>query len=191
MKDNNQQINPKLWVELYGDMLYNYAFVRVNSDKTAEDLVQDTFIAGLQGIERFRGDSHEKTWLFAILKRKIIDYYRKASRKYEINENKWDSPFKSSGFFEGHWNTDKAPQEWNFTANGPLHQGEFQEVMAYCLSLLPDKWKSIFMMKVMEEMKTEEVCKEAKCTSSNLWVIIHRAKLKLRACIETNWMNES
>ena len=190
MSNTTPNIDPNQWINNYGNLLFNYASSRVRTPEIAEDIVQDTFISALKSMKNFRGDSSEKTWLFAILKRKIIDYYRKSSTNKEINESRYDSPFQQSGFFEGHWNTERAPSEWNFTAEGNLHQSEFQEIMEYCLSLLPDKWKAIFVMKVMEEMESDEVCKEMECSSSNLWVIIHRARLKLRECIEVNWINE-
>jgi len=190
MSDLKSNIDPNLWIANYGDLLFNYASSRVRTPEIAEDIIQDTFISALKSMKNFRGDSTEKTWLFAILKRKIIDHYRKSSNKNEINESRFDSPFQQSGFFEGHWNTERAPSEWSFTAEGSLHQAEFQEIMEYCLSLLPDKYKAIFVMKVMEEIDSDEVCKEIGCSSSNLWVILHRARLKLRECIETNWMNE-
>lgn len=190
MSENKPHIDPNLWIANYGDLLFNYASSRVRTAEIAEDIVQETFISALRTMKNFRGESTEKTWLFAILKRKIIDHYRKSSTTKEINESRFDSPFQQSGFFEGHWNTDKAPSEWSFTAEGNLHQAEFQEIMEYCLSFLPDKWKAIFVMKVMEELDSAEICKEMECSSSNLWVILHRARLKLRECIETNWMND-
>ncbi len=189
MENNKQNINPATWVENYGDALYNYAAFRVNDTMTAQDLVQDTFVSAIKAAENFRGDSSEKTWLFSILKRKIIDFYRKSSTKNEINESQYELPFKTSGFFEGHWNTSRAPAEWRFTSDGRLNQTEFQAVMEYCLSLLPDKWKAVFVMRVVEEMESDEVCKEMNCSSSNLWVILHRARLKLRECIENEWIN--
>ncbi len=190
MTHNNLSIDPNQWIANYGDILYNYAHSRLSSSEIAEDVVQDTFVSALGAKDNFRGDSSEKTWLFAILKRKIIDYYRKSSTKNEFSESQFNTPFKNSGFFEGHWNSNRGPAEWSFTADGSLRQSEFQDIMELCLSFLPDKWKSIFVLKVMEEIETDKVCKEIGCTSSNLWVILHRARLQLRECIEKNWINE-
>ncbi|OIP00336.1 MAG: hypothetical protein AUJ98_08325 [Bacteroidetes bacterium CG2_30_33_31] len=191
MEPIDSNINPKEWLSKYGDQMFNYAKSRLSSFETAEDMVQETFISALKGFANFRGESSEKTWLFSILKRKIIDYYRKSSTKNEINESKFELPFENEGFFEGHWIKDRAPADWTFTADGNLHQAEFQQVMEYCLSILPERWKSIFIMKMMEDVDTDEICKDMNCSSSNLWVILHRARLKLRECIEKNWIDEN
>ena len=183
-------INPNLWISNYGDILYNYAYSRLSSAALAEDMLQDTFVSALKAMDKFRGDSSEKTWLFSILKRKIIDYYRKSSTKNELNESSFNSPFKENGFFEGHWNNDRGPSDWGAATDGKIRHDEFQTIMEMCLSLLPDKWKSVFVLKVMEEIESDKVCKEVGCSSSNLWVILHRARLQLRECIENNWINE-
>ncbi len=190
MSNSENSINPNLWLANYGDILYNYAYSRLSSSTVAEDMLQDTFVSALKSMENFRGDSSEKTWLFSILKRKIIDYYRKSSTKNERPESSFSSPFKDSGFMEGHWNSNRRPTDWGSKTDGAVQQSEFQEIMEFCLSGLPEKWKSVFVLKVMEEIESDKVCKEIGCTSSNLWVILHRAKLQLRECIEKNWINE-
>ncbi len=184
------KINPNLWIADYGDFLYNYAYSRLSSAELSEDLVQDTFVSALKSKESFRGESSEKTWLFSILKRKIIDYYRKASTKNEITESKYSSPFREDGLYKDHWKNDRGPSSWDTNTDSIIQQKEFQEIMENCLSVLPDKWKSVFILKVMEDIKSDKVCKEVGCTSSNLWVILHRARLQLRECIEINWINE-
>ncbi|MCK5845832.1 MAG: sigma-70 family RNA polymerase sigma factor [Bacteroidales bacterium] len=190
MTSNKQLINPNLWISNYGDMLYNYAYSRLSSSVLAEDLLQDTFVSALKTKDNFRGDSSEKTWLFSILKRKIIDYYRKSSTKNEISESNFNNPFNKDGFFEGHWNKNQAPSSWGSHTDEYLRQSEFQAILEMCLSLLPEKHKSVFILKVMEDIETDKVCKDLGCTSSNIWVILHRAKLQLRECIEKNWINE-
>ncbi len=185
-KTNN--LNPEKWVDNHGDYLYNYAWVRTGSKETAEDLVQETLIAAWKGKTGFRGESTEQTWLTAILKRKIIDHYRKKSSARESSFTSFSKPFQGEEGMEGHWITDRAPQEWNKSADAPLNQAEFEKIMEFCLSLLPDKWKSVFVLKVMEELETDNICKEIGCTASNLWVILHRARLKLRECIEKKWL---
>ena len=183
-------IDPNLWIANYGDMLYNYAYSRLSSADNAQDMVQDTFVSALKAMENFRGESTEKTWLFSILKRKIIDYYRKSSTKNEIPESNFNNPFQENGFMEGHWIIDRAPTLWHSTTDAPLQQDEFQSILEMCMALLPDKWKAVFVLKVMEEVESNKICKEVGCTSSNLWVILHRARLQIRECIEKNWINE-
>lgn len=181
-------LNPKLWVQNYGDYLYNYANFRVSSKEVSEDLIQETFISALKAKDSFRGDSTELTWLLAILKRKVIDHYRKLSAQKERTLSEYTSPFKDEGVFEGHWLNDRLPKDWSSEADSSLNQEEFQGILEYCLSLLPPKWKSVFVLKFMEELSSEEVCKETGCSASNFWVIMHRARLKLRECVENKWL---
>jgi len=180
--------NPSEWVNKYGDYLYIYAYSRVQSKELSEDLVQETFLSALKGLSSFRGDSTVQTWLTSILRRKIIDHYRKMSTKKETVASKFASPFQYEDDNEGHWILERTPNDWQTNTADPLRQDEFQKILELCLSLLPDKWKSVFMLKVLEEMRSDEVCKEIGCTASNLWVIIHRAKLQLRECIEIKWL---
>lgn len=192
MTDENQyktsKANPNNWVNLHGDYLYNYAYSRVQLKETAEDLVQETFISGLKSIKSFRGDSSELTWLVAILKRKVIDHYRKLSRKKETIASQFSTPFQDNGDFEGQWILERTPKDWQIKHEDPMRQSEFIFILEMCIAALPEKWRSVFVLKVMEEIKSEEVCKEIGCSSSNLWVIIHRARLQLRECLEIRWL---
>lgn len=192
MTDENQyktsKANPNNWVNLHGDYLYNYAYSRVQSKETAEDLVQETFISGLKSIKSFRGESSELTWLVAILKRKVIDHYRKLSRKKETVASQFSTPFQDNGDFEGQWILERTPKDWQIKHEDPMRHSEFIFILEMCIAALPEKWRSVFVLKVMEEIKSEEVCKEIGCSSSNLWVIIHRARLQLRECIEIRWL---
>ena len=187
-KSKNKQVHPSKWVNEYGDYLYLFAYSRVNSKEIAEDLVQETFLSALKGLNSFRGDSTELTWLTSILRRKVIDHYRKASTKKETPASQFDSPFQSDSDYDGHWILERAPKDWQTKTEDPMQLEEFQKIMDICLSLLPNKWKSVFVLKVMEEMQSDEVCKELECSSSNLWVMLHRARLQLRECIENKWL---
>ena len=188
--NSSVDINPADWVHQHGDYLYNYAYSRVQSKENAEDLVQETFISAIKAIKSFRGDSSEITWLIAILKRKVIDFYRKAGRNQETSFSQFGKPFHAGGDSQGEWIMDRAPKNWDIKHSDPMRQSEFRFIMEMCLAGLPDKWKSVFVLKVMEEIKSDDVCKEVGCTPSNLWVILHRARLKLRECIENRWLNE-
>ena len=184
----NRKLDPHLWVRNHGDYLYNFAYFRVQSKEVSEDLVQETFISALKAKDSFRGDSSELTWLLAILKRKVIDHYRKASTSKEKSESEYALPFKEEGLFEGHWLNDRMPKDWTSRTDDELNQEEFRSILELCLSSLPDKWKSVFVLKFIEELSSDEVCKETGCSPSNFWVIMHRARLKLRECIEDKWL---
>ncbi|HDO26802.1 MAG TPA: sigma-70 family RNA polymerase sigma factor [Bacteroidetes bacterium] len=179
---------PEKWVEDHGDYLYNFAYSRVMSKSLAEDLVQDTFVAALKAMPSFQGKSSEITWLISILKRKVVDHYRKSSTTKEISSSEFAKPFNEEGSMQGHWIMERAPKEWPHELDDPIHRKEFRQILELCLSSLPDNWKAVFVMKVMDEINSDEICKEFGCTPSNLWVMLHRARLKLRECIEMKWI---
>lgn len=183
-------MDPAVWVDEHGDYLYNYAWSRVQSKQLAEDLVQDTFVSALGARESFRGESTVRTWLLAILRRKVVDHYRKKSTQNEKTTTGFESPFEDESGTKGHWIMERAPQDWQLGTRYPMRDGEFQAMLEWCLSRLPEKWRSVFVLKVMEEVESAEICKEIGCTTSNFWVILHRARLQLRECIEKQWVNE-
>ncbi len=187
-KNTANALDPMLWVDLYGDFLFNYAWIRVGSKEMAEDLVQDTFVAAWQAKDSFRGDSTELTWLTSILKRKVIDHYRKKSTHKEISASQFTQPFQDEDGMQEHWIMERAPKDWGKEFQYPLREEEFQNMIELCLSKLPEKWRSVFVLKVMEEIDSDEVCKELGCSASNLWVILHRTRIKLRECIENKWI---
>jgi len=189
MNNSTSKLDPEKWVSNHSDYLYNYALYKVSNQEIAEDLVQETFIAGLKGAHSFQGNSAERTWLVSILKRKVIDHYRRENVRKNTTSLDSQSPFKTEGAFKNHWQDDRAPGKWNLDNSNNLETEEFRKILAYCLSLLPEKWRSAFHLKMMEECSGEDICKELDISSSNLWVIIHRAKLKLRECIEKNWID--
>lgn len=180
-------LNPDTWIDAYGNYLYNFAIMRVYNSEVAEDLVQDTFYSAVKAKESFLGNSSEKTWLTSILKRKIIDYYRKNSRNKE--DNILDNPdhFQKEGILKGHWEDNSLPEDWQYPENQILENTEFYKVVKKCLSKIPSKIAATFTLKEFEDYSTEEICKELNITPSNLWVMIHRTKVQLRDCIEKSW----
>jgi RNA polymerase sigma-70 factor (TIGR02943 family) len=180
--------DPQQWVARYADHLYSYALVRLDDEEQARDLVQETFLAALEGLNQFKGNSTEQTWLTAILKYKVIDVYRKKNSGLQA-EPLGRGP--EAEFFEsenGHWKTAYAPQAFGIEQADPLAQKELAAILTNCLQKLPALWYSIFAMKHMDEAKTEIICTALKVSSANFWVIIHRAKLHLRACIQKEWI---
>lgn len=181
-------INTDLWVDNYADYLYNYTITRVNDDDIAKDLVQETFFAGLRSAKNFEGKATERTWLVSILKRKIVDYYRK------INSNKGKAEvrmnFYEDGENEGNWIEERVPQSWNNETESAIENEELKNQLDNCIELLPSKYRLVFTMKTIQEFETEEICKELEITASNLWVMIHRARTQLRKCMEDNWFKK-
>ena len=182
-----KNINAEKWLEEHGDYLFRYAIVRVNDTALAEDLVQDTFLSALKAYDRFDHRSSERTWFVSILKNKIIDHYRKASRK-EVKFD-FDAETDPSQDFEqnGFWKLDRAPSEWHEDPEQALEQKDFLRILRKCLELLPSRLAHIFILRQMDGMESKEICKELEITPSNLWVMLHRARSQLRRCLDKNW----
>jgi RNA polymerase sigma-70 factor (ECF subfamily) len=181
-------LNPNKWVNLYADYLFNYAINRVDDHDLAKDLVQETFFSGLKGQSNFRGQASERTWLISILKRKIIDYYRKinsAKGKKEIRVN-----FYANGENKGSWIEERVPVSWGNSADKNLENQELKVALDNCINNLPEKYRMIFLLKTIQNYETDEICNELEITASNLWVIMHRARQQLRRCLEDNWFNK-
>lgn len=186
-KSNNEIIGELF--EKHADYLFSFAITRVNDIHMAEDLVQETFISALKNYGTFQQKSKASTWLTAILKNKIIDHYRKKVREYQ--KESLDELSASRDFFDekGSWKKEEKPQSWNLSTDRGMEQEEFYAILQKCLQKLNDLQRMAFVMKHMEDVDTREICKELKLTASNYWVIIHRAKLQLRKCMETQWIN--
>ena len=186
----NSDINPSAWLDIYGDYLYSYALSRVSPPDNAQDLVQETLLAAYRTHQKFTGKSTVKTWLTTILRSKIVDFYRSKGHKIVVSWEDFKSPFRTEDPMKGHWIENKPRNDWNVDAISQIESQEFVQVLSKCLDHLPENWRSVVILKLLEDHKSEDVCKELDISSSNLWVIVHRAKLKLRDCLEKNWFNE-
>lgn len=178
-------LDPNKWVVQYADYLYNYAITRVNGQELAKDLVQETFYSGIKGKENYRGDAAELTWLVSILKRKIIDHYRKINSAKGQKEVRMS--FYEEGKKKGDWIEERVPQSWGNVAAKEIENDELKNALNACIDNLPEKYRIVFLLKTVQQYETEEICNELDITPSNLWVIIHRARLQLRNCMENNW----
>lgn len=184
------QSNPHNWVMLYADYLFAYAQTRLNNEELAKDLVQETFLAALEKLAQFKGNSSERTWLTAILKNKVVDVYRKNSSGISKKNTVKEAQEEQQDFFnpeDGHWNEAYYPQEFGAEQDSILTK-EFNQILQKCMQKLPPLWLSVFTMKLMDDEPTELICAELKVSAANFWVIIHRTKLNLRACLSKNWI---
>lgn len=175
------------WLDLYGDNLYQYALARVRDAQLAEDLVQDTLIAALKAQERFEQRSKVKTWLIGILKHKIIDHLRKATRETTVDdvETLYDDLRAESFTEHGHWKIDIA--SWS-DPDRSYEQERFWEVLNSCLDELPEKMRTVFFLRELEGMSAEDICKALPVSSTNnVWVMLSRLRFKLRQCLELRW----
>ena len=187
----DSKITIENWVNEYSEALFSWAFYKTSSRETAEDLVQDTFLAAYKKIDSFKGKSQPKTWLFSILNNKIIDYYRLSAkttnRTISISEDKGHEI--TNGFFD-------ETENWKSTAINPLwnqdeellDNPEFNEVMQHCMDDLPENWRYAVTSKYIADKKADEICQVLNITVSNYWQIVHRAKLVLKKCLELKWV---
>jgi RNA polymerase sigma-70 factor (ECF subfamily) len=184
MSASTNYIDPHKWVDKYSDYLFNYTIVRVNDREVAHDLISETFLAGLKSMKNFKGEATERTWLISILKRKIIDYYRKINSRKGRAEIKINYSDESN---EGDWLEEMAPDRFDKTAEDNMENEELGLAILNCMENLTEKQARIFKMKTIEGFETEAICNEFNITPSNLWVIIHRARTTLAGCLEKNW----
>ena len=172
-------------VEALRPQLLRYAHSQLRNDAWAEDAVSETLLVALGKPQSFAGKSQLKTWLVGILKHKVIDQLRRHSRECTILSNDDETDIDELLFAaDGHWR--EAPQEWG-NPEQCLGQRQFFEVLEQCMEHLPPTQGRVFMMREWLELGTDEICKELAITSTNLWVLLHRARLRLRDCLQLGW----
>lgn len=170
------------WLEAHGDALYRYAATRLRTSADAEDAVQDTLLAALGAARNFRGDSEERTWLIGILKHKVVDRLRAVQRRPELEDIDDCADLFTKG---GRWR--KPPAALAYCERDLLESEDFWAQFQRCREALPPRQSLVFELQVLDEGEPEEACKLLGISTTNLWVLLHRARLKLRACLETNW----
>lgn len=174
------------WVDEHGDYLFRYALPRVRDRHVAEELVQETYLAALKAVESFRGDSNPRTWLVGLLRRKIADHYRKRSREGKVESIDTTDPMIDAWFDDkGSWI--KRPSRCEMDPAELLQRADFWVVLENCVQALPERQAAAFTLRMMDARESEEVCKVLSITTTNLWVALHRARARLRACLEANW----
>lgn len=182
-----QPVGPDEWVDRYGDTLYRFALVRLGSAYEAEDAVQETFLAAIAGQEQFKGAGSQRSWLITILRRKVIDAMRARSkrRSEEVTESDYDS---TAAFFDeqGSWRAGSLPV---VPPDNALQTQELWHLVRHCLRQLAPQQADVFVLCVIEEMTVEQVCQELDISPSNLWVRLHRARLKLAKCVAAKWFH--
>ena len=182
-------------IETHRSYLLRYASLQLRDAGAAEDAVQDTLIAALEGWDRFAGNSSVKTWLTGILKHKIIDHVRRQSREQPLiagdshSDDSSESDIADALFLEdGHWR--QPPSNWG-DPDKVLENKAFMAVFEACAKNIPQKNARAFMMREVMELDTADICKELEVSTTNCWVILHRARLALRECLETRWFGKS
>jgi RNA polymerase sigma-70 factor (ECF subfamily) len=166
--------------------LLRFARLQLRSEAAAEDAVQDALLAALANADGFAGEASLKTWVFSILRNKIVDEVRRRVRNQEVqlDESGEDGDFDEQFDATGHWA--ELPASWGDPA-ASLEQRRFWTVFQLCLDRVPEKPARVFMMREFLGLETEEICKELQIGASNCWVLLHRARTHLRLCLTERW----
>lgn len=186
----DQLHNPAFLQDLRQQMI-KFAFLQLSSLPQAEDVVQEALTSAFQHLDSFKGRAAFKTWVFAILKNKIIDVIRQKSRlvamtelfKDEESELSIDALFDASG----HWHKYEAPQAWQ-SPEEMMEQADFWIIFEACLNHLPAKYAQVFMMREVIELSSNEICSKLELSISNFNVLMYRIRTRLRECLENKWL---
>ncbi len=174
------------------DALYRFALLSLRNPNDAEDVVQATLLAAVQARDAFRGGCTPRTWLVGILKRKIIDAYRARQQDEAVPEAAGDEATESDdadwldALFarNGAWVV--RPQSWD-DPDQSLQRQEFFQVLELCLKAVPGVAGRAFLLREVMDLEPDEICKDLRISKSNYWVLMHRARLRLRGCLDKNW----
>ena len=186
----NDKTNAGQWIEQYGDHLYRYALLRIRSVEDAEDLVQETLLAGFRARKQFAGRSAVRSWLTAILKRKIVDWHRAKGRRESALDPRPAEDLLDQLFDErGKWR--ESPGSWGTEPESVVQRKEFWQVLRRCLARLPVRMSHVFTLHEIEERSNQEVREALRISASNLWVLLHRARLGLSRCLDVHWFGRT
>ncbi|MCI0606072.1 sigma-70 family RNA polymerase sigma factor [bacterium] len=192
MPEKTALSDPTAWVDQHGETMFRYALFRLRDRALAEEVVQETFLAALQSKARFEGQSSERTWLIGILKHKIMDHFRKQRREVPLETSgiiptEQEEMFRTTGEWIGHWTEQAGPKDWGTDPIRSIEKKEFWEALERCLAMLPPRLAQVFILREMDEMSSDEICRALAISESNLWVMLHRARLQLRRALELSY----
>ncbi|MGD8711490.1 MAG: sigma-70 family RNA polymerase sigma factor [Thiohalophilus sp.] len=186
-KDIPSRVPAEQWLEEHGTALYRYALVRLRDPDKAEEAVQETLLAALQAYANYTGQSALRTWLIGILKHKILDQFRREAREESLidpDEPLPDEPFNR----RDHWSP--RLRSWG-DPESALQDSQFWRILQECLDRLPARLARLFVMRELLEDETENICQELTISPTNLWTMLYRARMRLRQCLDQNWVGES
>jgi len=183
-------VNADALISLRADML-RFARLQLRNSETAEDMVQEATEAALRHAESFAGNSTLKTWVFAILRNRIIDHLRRAERSVSISslvadDEDWQDRLETLFNERGQWHDGQQPKPWP-NPEESLQSRQFWAVFEACLEHLPANAARVFMMREFLDFESDEICQQLGISVGNCHVILHRARLKLRSCLENHW----
>jgi len=175
------------WLDDHGTALYRYALLRLRDPDKAEEAVQETLLAALQAWARYSGNASVRTWLIGILKHKILDQFRREAREQGLPDPEQtvaedgESPFNT----REHWASRLA--DWG-DPEAALQDSQFWRILQECLDRLPPRLARLFVLREVYEDETKEICQELTISPTNLWTMLYRARMRLRQCLDRNWV---
>jgi RNA polymerase sigma-70 factor, ECF subfamily len=189
--DLHPTLKPDALIRLRAELL-RFATLQLRNAELAEDVVQEALAAAVAAGSTFEQRASYKTWVFSILKNKIIDVMRDRwnRNKVELSEATGD-PADFDGLFNKneHWRHEERPSDWG-NPEASLESREFWQIFELCMHKLPEATARVFAMREFLGLETEEICKELELSPSNCWVILHRARMSLRVCLQQNWFEQ-
>lgn len=184
-------LDPAFLRDLRNQML-RFAMLQLQDEAQAEDAVQEALAGALKNADAFNRQAALKTWVFAILKNKITDILRRKGRTLSVSAFSTSDNASDGDTFDhlfndsGHWHAQERPAHWQ-RPEQQLENSHFWRVFDACLSCMPDQQARFFMMREFLELSSEEICRNEQITTSNLHVILYRARIRLRECLENHW----
>lgn len=167
------------WIDRYGDSLFRFAMAKTHDVPVAEDLVQDTFVAVVQGQKAFRNEATVSTWLFAILRRKIADHFRSSQRAQERLKDQVEITQNA-----------EARRVWKSDPAAICEDRDFQISLSECVDKLPNKYAEAFIMRELNQQTPKEICEVLGLSATNLSMRLHRGRLAIRDCLNASWFGE-
>lgn len=190
MDDNTRsRLKPEAWLEKHGDVLYRYALARTGRSDIAQDLVQETLLAAWQGQHKFHGEATERTWLVGICRHKIVDYFRQSARRDAGLADWQPDDIEDTDFFHSNGSWRHPPGAWDHEPLGTVEAEGFVKTLQHCIADLPAAQRECFELRELAETSTQDVSLTLGVSLNHLYVLLHRARLGLRRCLEQHWFN--
>jgi RNA polymerase sigma-70 factor (TIGR02943 family) len=178
-------VDPAAWVDRHGDTLYRFAMSRLRDAEAAEEVVQETFVAALGARDQYSGKGPEGAWLLGICKRKVVDHVRRRNRPDSgTGGDLGPDPSEAAFDAKGNWRLD--PRVLQGSPEGAMEREEFWRAFRGCLDRLSRRQADAFTLRELEDLPSDEICKELEISASNLWVLLHRARLSLTVCMKSH-----
>ena len=183
-------LDPGGWVDAHGDYLFRFALARLGDADHAEEVVQEALLAALAARQSFAGRATERTWLTAILKRKVADWLRRAVRRRGGVPADTDRLVAGQFTRTGKWR--RPPGRWS--SDDPVAEltgAELRVAVFGCLGRLPPRLRDVLVARYLDDRSAEAVGKSLAVTPGNLWVLLHRGRLRLARCLEAGGFGDS